>query len=113
LPADVRISPFDFYNFRAHHALAIVYFYSQRYADALDAARSAVHANPRFSIAHAVLAAALLRTGRAAEAKAAAQDVLEHQPTFTIHGVRLVSGEFEPAVFKPFADAWREVGLPE
>ena len=62
---------------------------------------------------HAVLAAALLRTGRAAEAKAAAQDVLEHEPTFTIHGVRLVAGGLEPAVFKPFAEAWREIGLPE
>ncbi len=109
----LRLSPFDFYNFRAHHASAIAYFYSQRYAAALDAAQSAVHANSRFSIAHAVLAAALLRTGRAEEAKAAAQIVLEHEPTFTIHGVRLVAGGLEPAVFKPFADAWCELRLPE
>jgi len=109
----LRLSPLDFYNSRAHLALAIVYFQNQRYADALDAARSAVHANPRHGIAHAILAAALLRLGRAAEAKAAAQDVLEHQPSFTIHENRLVTGGLEPAVFKPFADAWRELGLPE
>ena len=109
----LRLSPFDFYNFRAHHALAIAYFHSQRYADALDAARSAVQANPRFSIAHAVLAAALLRTGRVAEAKTAAQNVLEHEPTFTINGVRLVAGGLEPAVFKPLAESWLETGLPE
>jgi TolB-like protein/Flp pilus assembly protein TadD len=109
----LRLSPLDFYNSRAHLALATVYFYGQRYADALDAARSAVHANPRHSTAHAVLAAALLRTGRAAEAKAAAQDVLKHQPTFTIHGIRLVSGGLEATVFKPFADAWRQIGLPD
>jgi hypothetical protein len=32
---------------------------------------------------------------------------------FSIQGVQRVSGELEPAVFKRFADAWREIGLPE
>jgi tetratricopeptide (TPR) repeat protein len=108
----LRLSPFDIYNFRAKHALAIVHFYCQRYTDALDAARSAVHANPKFSTGHAVLAATLLRIGRTAEAKAAAQDVLEHEPTFTVRGLLRVIG-LEPAVFRPLADAWREIGLPE
>ena len=109
----IRLSPFDFYNSRAHHALAIVHFYCQRYADALDAARRAVHANPGHSTAHAVLAAALSRVGRGAEAKEAARGVLEHEPTFTIQGVWRVAGGLEPAVFNPLADAWREIGLPE
>ena len=109
----LRLSLFDFYNFRAHHALAIVHFCNQQYGDAVEAERSAVNANPRFSVAHAVLAAALLRAGRAAEAKAAARDVLEHEPTFTIRSLRIVAGELNPAVFKPLAEAWREIGLPE
>ena len=109
----LRLSLFDFYNFRAHHALAVAYFYAGRYVEAVDAERSAVQTNPKFSVAHAVLAAALLRSGRAAEAKASARDVLKHEPTFTIRGFRIVAGELEPAVFKPFADAWREIGLPE
>jgi tetratricopeptide (TPR) repeat protein len=100
-------------NFRVHHALAIVHFYGERYADALGAARRAVQANPRFSTAHAVLAAALWRGGYALEAKAAARNVLEHEPDFSIEGVRRVPGGLEPAVFKRFADAWREIGLPE
>ena len=109
----LRLSLFDFYNFRAHHALALAYFYTGRYVDAVDAGRSAVHTNPRFSVAHAVLAAALFRSGRVAEAEASARNVLEHEPTFTIHGAGVVAGHLEPAVFKPFADAWREIGLPE
>jgi tetratricopeptide (TPR) repeat protein len=107
-----RALRFDFYNFRANHALAIVHFYTQQYADAMNAARNAVYANPRFSVGHAVLSASLLRARHAAKAKAAAREVLEHEPTFTIHGISLVS-ELEPGVFKPFADAWREIGLPE
>jgi len=109
----LRLNPFDLYNFRVHHALAIVYFCREQYGDALSAARSAVHANPKFSTAHAVLAAALWRVGHAIEAKEAARTVLRHERAFSIQGVQRVSGELEPAVFKRFADAWREIGLPE
>jgi TolB-like protein len=108
----IRLSPFDSYNFRSHSALAIAYFYLQQYKDAVDAARDAIDYNLSFSISRAVLAAALLRCGRAAEANTAARGVLECEPTFTIRGLSLTA-EFEPAVFGPFASAWRELGLPE
>ncbi len=108
----LRLSPFDSFNFRSNLALAIAYFHTQRYRDAADAARSAIDSNPGFSILHAVLTAALMRLGRVQEAKAAAQAVLECQPSFTIHGLSRTV-ELEPAVFRLFADAWREAGLPE
>ncbi len=108
----LRLSPFDPLNWLSNHALAIAYFYTQRYGDAADAARSAVDAIPGFSITRAVMTAALMRLGRTEEAKAAAQTVLECQPSFTIRGFSLIV-EFEPAVFRPLADALREVGLPE
>jgi adenylate cyclase len=108
----LRLSPFDPLNWLSNHALGIAYFHNQRYGDAADAARSAIDANPSFSLAHAVLAAALIRLGRTEEAKAAAQTVLDCNPSFTVRGLSLVA-EIEPAVFRPLADAWREVGLPE
>jgi TolB-like protein/cytochrome c-type biogenesis protein CcmH/NrfG len=108
----LRLSPFDSYNFRSNHALALAYFHNERFQDAVDAARKAINTNPRFSIARAVLAAALLRLGRIPEAKTAAQEVLECESTFTIHATSLIA-ELEPAVFKPMADAWRELGLPQ
>ncbi|HVT30786.1 MAG TPA: winged helix-turn-helix domain-containing protein [Lacipirellulaceae bacterium] len=108
----LRLSPFDIYNFRSSFALAITHFYKKRYPEALGAAASSVHANPSFSIGHAILAAALFRVGRAADAKTAAQNALEHEPTFTIHGFSRIAA-FEPAVFEPLAAAWREIGLPE
>ncbi len=108
----LRLSPFDSDNFRPNQALAIVHFLNRRYMEALDAARSAIRSNPRFSVCYAVMAAALLRIGRVADAKAAARKVLEIQPTFTIRG-QLRTHELEPAVFKPFVVAWREIGLPE
>jgi TolB-like protein len=107
----IRLSPFDSNNFRSHHALAITYFSMRRYQDALDAAQDAVDYNPHFAPARGVLAAALLRVGRVAEAKAARRAMLECEPKFTIRALSVV--ELEPAVFAPFAEAWRELGLPE
>jgi hypothetical protein len=57
------------------------------------------------------LAAALLRAGRATEAKAAVRAMLECEPMFTIRAFLVV--ELEPVVFAPLAEAWRELGWPE
>jgi hypothetical protein len=57
------------------------------------------------------LAAALLRVGRVAEAKAAGRDMLKCEPTFTTRAFSAV--DLEPAVFGTFVDAWRELGWPE
>ena len=108
----LRLGPFDTLIWRAHHALSIAYFHSQRYGDAADAARNVIAANSAYSIPRAILAAALVRLGRLDEAKAMAQTVLEREPSFTIDGTARYS-ELEPAVFRPFAEAWREAGLPE
>jgi TolB-like protein/cytochrome c-type biogenesis protein CcmH/NrfG len=108
----LRLSPFDSVNFWPNHALAISYFHTQRYEDAIDAARTAIESNPRFSVLRAVLTAALTRLGRLEEAKAAARGVLECEPSWTIRGTVDIIG-FVPAVISQFADAWREVGLPE
>jgi TolB-like protein/class 3 adenylate cyclase/Tfp pilus assembly protein PilF len=108
----LRLSPFDPLNFLPNCALAIVHFHAKRYAEAADAARSAIESTPRFSLPHAYLAAALVRLGRGEEARAAARQVLALQPGFTVHGFAVIVGH-EPAVFAPFAEAWRDAGLPE
>ena len=107
----IRLSPFDSSNFRSHHARAIACFSRRRYQDAVDAAQNAVDFNPHFGPARAVLAAALLRAGRATEAKAAVRAMLECEPMFTIRAFLVV--ELEPVVFAPLAEAWRELGWPE
>ena len=107
----LRLSPFDPLNFLANCALAIAYFHIERYAEAANAARSAIELAPRFSFPHAYLAAALVRMGLGEEAKAAGQRVLALQPNFTIRDVSSVVGH-EPAAFSRFAGAWLEAGLP-
>jgi tetratricopeptide (TPR) repeat protein len=107
----LRLGPFDALNWRANHALSIAYFHSKRFADSAEAAQNVIDTNPVYSLPRAILTAALVRLGRINEGKAMAQ-TLEREPSFTIRGTsRYV--ELDPTVFRPFADAWREVGLPE
>jgi hypothetical protein len=70
-----------------------------------------VQSNPDFSIGHALLAAALTRLGQTDEARASARAVIGCQPSFSVAGLARAV-EFDPTVFGPLADAWREAGLP-
>jgi TolB-like protein len=107
----LRLGQFDPLSWRANHALSIAYFHGQRYCDSADAARKVVDVNPGYSLPRAILAAALIRLGQLEEAKAIARTVLEREPSFTISGTaRYV--ELDPSVFRPMAEAWCEIGLP-
>jgi TolB-like protein len=107
----LRFSPFDSLNWRANSAMSIAHFYSKRYAEAADEARTAIGTNATFTIPRAVLAASLLRLGRMEEARLAARSVLDCEPSFKIR--KLSHLALEPAVFIALSDAWREIGLPE
>jgi hypothetical protein len=68
-----------------------------------------VESNPSFSVPHILLAVSLARLGRLEEARLEAQRVLALDPTFSMERWSVTVGVV-PAVFKPFADAWRGVG---
>jgi adenylate cyclase len=108
----LRLTPFDPLNYLAHNALAISYFQRGQYADARDAARRSIQSNPQFGMSHAFLAAALVRLECNEEAKAEAQQAVTNDPNFSISRFSVAAG-FESTVFAPFAEAWREVGIPE
>jgi TolB-like protein/Tfp pilus assembly protein PilF len=108
----LRLSPSDPWNsYLAFMALATAHFHAKRYEEARDAARRAVEANPEFSVPHIFLAGALVRVNELDEARAAARRALELQPNFTLQALS-VTGASAPEVYGPFAEAWREVGIP-
>src|SRR3954447_13055942 len=72
----LRLSPFDSLNCLAYNALVVSHFTAGRYGDAYEAARQSVQLNPRFSVCHLFLAAALVRLGRDDEARLEAKRVL-------------------------------------
>ena len=108
----LRISPFDTLNYLSYIAISIANFQTGRFDGARDAAQRAVESNPDFSVSHALLAAALGRLGQAQEAKAEALQVLALEPAFSIARYSAMV-ELAPTVFRPFAEVWREIGLPD
>src|SRR5262249_44318480 len=64
----LRLSPFDSLNYLSYNALAVAHFTCGRYEESCAAARRSVQSNPRFSVCHLFLAAALVRLGRDQEA---------------------------------------------
>jgi Flp pilus assembly protein TadD len=107
----LRLSPVDRLAYATPHAIAIAQFSRGRYAEAVGAARRAVEVNPSFSVAHAVLTAALAKAGQRSEAEAAGERVLALQPSFSAERLCAAIG-IVPALAKDLTDAWREAGLP-
>ena len=67
-----------------HIGLAIAYLASRDFEPAVESAVHAVQAHPRFSLAHALHAAALSSLGRIDEGRAAMRRVIELEPQFTV-----------------------------
>lgn len=108
----MRLSPFDSWAFAAFDAQAMGHFQRGRYEEACRAAYRAVQANPRHSITHVQLAAALAKLGRLQEARAAAARVLELHPTFR-YGRQFQGVNCAPALAASLGEALRAAGLPE
>jgi TolB-like protein len=108
----MRLSPFDPWAFAAFDAQAMGHFHRGRYDEACRAAYRSVQANPRHSITHVQLAAALAKLGRLEEAKAAAARVLELHPTFR-YGRQFSGVNCAPALASSLGEALRAAGLPE
>jgi TolB-like protein/Tfp pilus assembly protein PilF len=107
----LRLSPFDNLIYISYNALAVAAFQQRRYQDARDAARRGIESNPSFSVPHLFLTAALVRMGQADKARLEAKRVLALDPTFSVRKFSATVG-LVSSVFEPFADAWREAGLP-
>jgi TolB-like protein/Flp pilus assembly protein TadD len=107
----LRVSPMDRLAFAGHQAVAVGNFIRADYEEAEHAARRAVLSNPSFSVTQGVLAAALAKLGRTAEAKAAAKQVLALQPSFSSSGYCNAIG-ITPSLAAALMEAWHEAGLP-
>ena len=108
----IRLSPFDPWNFAAHHGCMLGHFAEGRYADAAQAAHRAVLANPAHSISYMLLAAALAKLGRSNEARNAAASVRKLQPTFQ-YGRQFAGVDCNPSLAEALGQALKTTGLPE
>jgi hypothetical protein len=102
-------------NYHPYCALAIAYLFTDRFAEAVRFSTLAIQANPNFSVSHAYLVASQVNLGNLAAARAAAQQLLEIAPGFTVSGFEraplcLAIG---PSLTKALGAALRKSGLPE
>jgi TolB-like protein/class 3 adenylate cyclase len=108
----IRLSPYDPLNYLSYNALVVSYVCMGRYNEACDAARNSVRLNPRFSVCHVFLVAALMGLERIEEAKTEVRRVLELEPTFTISAFRKII-DLDGSVVAVLTAAWYEAGLPK
>jgi adenylate cyclase len=108
----LRVTPFGRDSTFPYVGMALAHLAAGDFPAAAQAGAKAIQANPRFSLNHALQAAALVRLGRLDEAKTAAARVLECEPGFTIERfVRSHTGRAD--IWNPIGDALRRLGLPE
>jgi adenylate cyclase len=108
----LRITPFGRESALPYSGMTLAYCACGDFTAAVSASAKALQANPRFSLNHALQAAALARLGRASEAIAAATRVLECEPDFTVSRfVKAHSGRAD--IWEPIGEALRQAGLPE
>jgi adenylate cyclase len=86
-------------------------FQQERHAEAIDAARRAIQSSPGLSTLHVVFTAALAKSGRLDEARAAGTRVLALQPNFTINGM-CAAFAIPQTLAAPLSDALEMAGLP-
>ncbi len=107
----LRLSPFDPMSYAPFFSIALGYFQRGEHEAAAEAARKVFQANPYWSSAHFVLAATHAKLGRLAEAKAAAERVLELEPGFTVSGM-CASFDIHESLAAPLSEALVAAGLP-
>jgi tetratricopeptide (TPR) repeat protein len=108
----LRITPFGRDSALPYVGMAMAHLSAGDFPAAADASAKAVQANSRFSLSHALQAAALVRLDRLDQAKAAAARVLECEPDFTIEKfVRSHTGRAD--IWDLIGDALRRLALPD
>src|SRR5262249_11909093 len=107
----LRLSPFDPISYGPWFSIALGHIQRGEHEAALASARNVFQANPYWSNAHVLLAAAHAKLGRLDAAKTAAARVLELQPDYTISGF-CASFDIHPSLAAPLSDALSMAGLP-
>jgi adenylate cyclase len=107
-----RMSPLDPREYLMNNAATAAYFLSRRFEQAEESARRTLDKWPSHPVTLRGRAAALVRLGRLAEARATIAKLLAVQPNSSVSHLRRL-GYRDQEMFKNFLDALRIAGLPE
>jgi len=93
------------------HSLAVSYYITGQYEEALTAEKRALHLNPDFLYSHVDLAAISIELGREEEARAEAVEVLRRNPHFSLEIFRQAVPMEDVAILERYVAALRKAGL--
>ena len=109
----IRLSPFDPLLYLPYVGLAYAHFAAGRFVEAGRAAGAASQSNPKFTMPHALHAAALANLGRAPEGLPEVARLRALDPNITA-GTAIRSARFvDPATNAALGDALRRAGLAQ
>ena len=109
----LRLSPRDPANNWTFAFQGLADFADERYEDAAEWARKAIHLYHRFPTAHRLLAASCTLLGQIDKARSALAALLSSAPGTTIARTRTAVPWKDPVVMERYLDALRKAGLPE
>jgi adenylate cyclase len=104
------MSPVDTRLHLTFAAMGSAFIELRRFDEAILAAKKARRQSPSYSYSYRSLASAFAHLGRNAEAREAAERVMETDPTFTISGWIARGGQENSTVL---IEGLRKAGLPE
>jgi adenylate cyclase len=109
----LRLSPRDPSNYWTFAFFGLADFADERYEDAAEWSRKAIHLYHRFPTAHRLLTASCTLLGQTDKARSALQALLSSAPGTTIAKTRAAVPWKDPLVMERYLDALRKAGLPE
>jgi len=108
----IRLSPLDPLLYIPYIGLAYAHFAAGRFEEAATAAGRASQSNPRFTMPHALHAAALANLGRQEQARVEVDRLLELDPQLAVSTAIRSARYVEPAMIRTLAEGLELAGLP-
>ncbi|MGE0660966.1 MAG: adenylate/guanylate cyclase domain-containing protein [Reyranellaceae bacterium] len=109
----IRLSPRDHFNFLWIYLLGFNAFLAGHYQKALEHVINSLRQNPSSPGSHRLHAACLSKLGRMEEGRAAMSEFLRLVPNASVRGLRAQVPLKIDEYFERYAEALRQVGLPE
>jgi tetratricopeptide (TPR) repeat protein len=108
----LALSPYDPLSYAFSGIAAVAYLADGQYPRAIELALRCLHEHRTYTTAHKVLIAALVQSGREAEARAPLRQLLLLEPQFTIQEFRYRSPTCAGPLGELFCEAFARVGVP-
>jgi TolB-like protein/Tfp pilus assembly protein PilF len=106
----IRMSPHDPQNAIFNTGLAVAHYFAERYAEAINFARTAVQQRTGFSGGHRIYCASLAQAGQLADARRELERLKELQPEISIAWIEKY-GPYTPGPMAKFIEGLRKAGL--